>query len=71
MLVLSRKETETIHSTCRCGCQTTMVVSSINGNRVAIGIEAPKEVRIVRGELKPDQQWPLPGTKLEGKPDAA
>lgn len=48
MLVLSRKEGERIVI----GEGITLVVSRIAGNRVSIGIEAPKDVTVVRGELK-------------------
>lgn len=47
MLVLSRKEGERISI----GDNITLVVSKVNGNRVTIGIEAPRDVKIVRGEL--------------------
>ena len=47
MLVLSRKIGEKLVI----GDNITVVVSRISGNRVTIGIEAPPEVRIVRGEL--------------------
>ncbi|QDS95224.1 Carbon storage regulator [Roseimaritima multifibrata] len=47
MLVLSRKEGERLVI----GDNVTITVNRINGNRVTLGIEAPREVRIVRGEL--------------------
>jgi carbon storage regulator len=47
MLVLSRKEGERI----RIGDNITLIVSKVSGNRVTIGIEAPKDVKVVRGEL--------------------
>ena len=49
MLVLSRKIGERLVI----GDNITVVVSRVAGNRVTLGIEAPTEVRIVRGELKP------------------
>lgn len=49
MLVLSRKEGEKLVI----GENITVVVSRVAGNRVTLGIEAPADVRIVRGELKP------------------
>ncbi len=49
MLVLSRKIGERLVI----GDNITVVVSRVAGNRVTLGIEAPAEVRIVRGELKP------------------
>jgi carbon storage regulator len=66
MLVLSRKEGERIVI----GENITLVVSRISGNRVAIGIEAPKEVTVVRGELKgEDSSATLDASpKLEGRP---
>jgi carbon storage regulator len=47
MLVLSRKEGERLVI----GDNITIVVSKVSGNRVSIGIEAPRDVKIVRGEL--------------------
>lgn len=47
MLVLSRKEGERIVI----GDNITLVVSKVNGNRVTIGIEAPRDLKVVRGEL--------------------
>ena len=47
MLVLSRKEGEQLVI----GDNITLVISRISGNRVTIGIEAPKDVKIVRSEL--------------------
>ncbi|MFG0287747.1 MAG: carbon storage regulator [Rhodopirellula sp. JB044] len=49
MLVLSRKEGEKLVI----GDNVVITVNRIAGNRVAIGIEAPREVSIVRGELAP------------------
>lgn len=48
MLVLSRKEGEKLVI----GDNITLVVSKICGNRVTVGIEAPADVKIFRGELK-------------------
>ncbi len=48
MLVLSRKVGEEI----RIGSDITVRVRRVHGNRVAIGIEAPNGVRILRGELR-------------------
>ena len=47
MLVLSRKIGEKLVI----GDNITVVVSRVAGNRVTLGIEAPSEVRIIRGEL--------------------
>lgn len=47
MLVLTRKEGESI----KIGGNVTVTIISIQGNRVRLGIEAPLEVEIVRGEL--------------------
>lgn len=48
MLVLSRKKGEQI----RIGEKIVITVQRMSGNRVSIGIEAPPECRIVRGELQ-------------------
>lgn len=47
MLVLSRKVGETIVI----GDNVTVTVLSVKGNRVKLGIEAPRGVRVVRYEL--------------------
>jgi carbon storage regulator len=57
MLVLSRKEGEKIVI----GEGVVLTINRIAGNRVAIGIEAPRDVRIVRGELAP-----LPAVQAAG-----
>ncbi len=56
MLVLSRKMGEKIVI----ADEITIVVTRIAGNRVTLGIDAPKHVRIVRGELKPLEQPDVP-----------
>ena len=48
MLVLTRKAGERIVI----GDNIVVVVNRIAGNRVTIGIEAPSQTHIVRGELK-------------------
>jgi len=47
MLVLSRKIGERIHI----GGDTFVEVRRVAGNRVTLAVSAPKEVRILRGEL--------------------
>jgi len=47
MLVLSRKVGETLVI----GDNITLRINKISGNRVTVGIEAPGNVRILRGEL--------------------
>jgi carbon storage regulator len=47
MLVLSRKQNEEI----QIGNGIKVVVVDIGGGKVRIGIEAPKEVVVLRGEL--------------------
>ena len=49
MLVLTRKLKESI----RIGDNITITVLRVKGNTVRIGIEAPRDVRVVRGELAP------------------
>jgi carbon storage regulator CsrA len=48
MLVLSRKAGERIHV----GDDITVEVRRVAGNRVTLAIEAPRTVRILRGELE-------------------
>ena len=47
MLVLSRKTGEKIHI----GDNITITVTQTAGNRIKLGIEAPKSVSIMRGEI--------------------
>ena len=54
MLVLSRKEEQTI----QIGDDIRITILRIKGNGVRVGIEAPDQVRIIRGELEPvASQW--------------
>ena len=48
MLVLSRKIGEKIHV----GNDIMIEVRRVAGNRVTLAVEAPRDVRILRGELK-------------------
>ena len=47
MLVLTRKLQETI----RIGDEITIYVLRVKGNTVRLGIDAPRRVRVIRGEL--------------------
>jgi carbon storage regulator len=49
MLVLSRKPGESI----QIGSNITLTVVEVRGNRIKLGIEAPRSVEVVRGELEP------------------
>lgn len=49
MLVLTRKQKESI----KIGDDITITILRVNGNAVKVGIEAPNEVRVLRGELSP------------------
>jgi carbon storage regulator CsrA len=48
MLVLSRKVGERIHV----GDNIVLEIRRITGNRVTLALDAPREVRILRGELE-------------------
>ena len=48
MLVLSRKSMERI----QIGENVVVTVLEIHGNKVRIGIDAPKEIHVLRSELK-------------------
>lgn len=47
MLVLSRKKDQSI----RIGSHASVCVVEVSGNRVQLGIEAPRSMRVLRGEL--------------------
>lgn len=49
MLVLTRKPGEGINV----GDTIHFKIVRVNGNRVTVGVEAPRDVRIVRDELPP------------------
>lgn len=49
MLVLARKQNESIII----GDNIKIKILGVNGNTVRIGIEAPREVKVLRGELAP------------------
>jgi len=55
MLVLSRKEGERLVI----GENIVITVNRISGNRITLGIDAPRDVRIVRGELEPREEISL------------
>jgi len=48
MLVLSRQENEKIHL----GDSIVVTVVRVHGDRVRLGIEAPRDVRVLRQELQ-------------------
>jgi carbon storage regulator len=52
MLVLSRNPGESIHI----GDNIIITVLSIKNNQVRLGLEAPKDVQILRSELRSDGQ---------------
>ncbi|MGD9645660.1 MAG: carbon storage regulator [Pirellulales bacterium] len=59
MLVLSRKVGEQV---CIDG-QITVTINRIEGNRVSLSFDAPRDVHIVRGELRPfGDGFPAPRT---------
>ena len=59
MLVLSRKVGERIHV----GDNITLEIRRIAGNRVTLALDAPRNVRILRGELEQSaREFRLPET---------
>jgi len=63
MLVLSRKTGERIHV----GNNITIEVRRIAGNRVTLALEAPRDVRILRGELeRAAQEFKTPPAEKKG-----
>lgn len=63
MLVLSRKESETI---CL-GDNIKITVVRVNKDRVRIGIDAPSDVHVLRGELA-NREYEIPMTSFESAP---
>jgi carbon storage regulator len=64
MLVLSRKRGEKVVI----GKDITLTIEEIRGNRVRISIDAPDQVRILRGELLGKENLTLLDPDLEVKP---
>ncbi|MCO6430942.1 MAG: carbon storage regulator [Deltaproteobacteria bacterium] len=62
MLVLSRKERERI----QIGADISVTVVRLRNGSVQLGIEAPREVRVLRGELDPHN--PDQPSAKEGSP---
>lgn len=56
MLVLSRKPNQSIHI----GDDIVLVVLDVRGNRVCLGIEAPADIALRRGELEPQSHMAAP-----------
>jgi len=52
MLVLTRKQQQQI----KIGDEITITILRVKGNTIRVGIEAPRTVRVVRGELPPEGQ---------------
>lgn len=71
MLVLSRKVGEELVI----GDNIRVVINQISGNRVTVGIVAPNDVRIIRGELQAirdefEKDEPRPASRPQHKPEA-
>lgn len=60
MLVLSRKKNETI----KLNDDVTLVIVEIRGDKVRIGIEAPQDVAVHRGEVYEAIQRKHPGEAM-------
>jgi len=54
MLVLSRRESDRI----KLGDAIVITVVQVAGDRVRLGIDAPSEIRVLRGELEPENPPP-------------
>jgi carbon storage regulator CsrA len=63
MLVLCRKTVEKVVV----GDDITLTVIEVQGNRVRVGIHAPGQVRILRGELVGGENLPVPDSDMEEK----
>lgn len=66
MLILSRKETQTVVFP---ELNITVEISNVQGKTVRLGIEAPRSIKILRGELEklPDFQQQLGGFDFQNK----
>jgi carbon storage regulator CsrA len=66
MLVLTRKLQQQI----KIGERITVTILRVRGNTVRVGIDAPRDVRVVRGEL-PKSRQPAEATELTPEAVAA
>ena len=64
MLVLTRKHQEQI----RIGDNVTLTILKVKGNTVKVGIEAPRDVRVVRGELPPKEMGVVSSAVASSEP---
>lgn len=62
MLVLSRKVKEQV----RIGDNITLTVLQVKGKTIRVGIEAPREIRVVRGELPRKESSPANAREKAG-----
>ncbi len=65
MLVLTRKPNQSI----RIGADVTVNIIRVKGNTIQLGIDAPKDVHIVRSELL-EKKDAKPASKAKGGQDA-
>lgn len=61
MLVLTRKVNQQI----RLGEDITITVLRVQGNSIRIGVDAPRNVRVLRGELEPRDQASMETIELD------
>ena len=61
MLVLTRKQKECI----KIGDSITITILRVQGQAVRVGIEAPREVRVVRGELSASKPTPVDSAPVD------
>ncbi len=62
MLVLSRKEAQRI----RLGDSIMITVVRVSGDKVRLGIQAPREMLVLRDELEPLEAEPLEAASRPG-----
>jgi len=63
MLVLSRKQKQQI----KIGDDVVLTVLQVKGNTVRLGIEAPKEIHVIRGELEDSRASKQTGATAESE----
>jgi carbon storage regulator CsrA len=63
MLVLSRKLQQQI----KIGEQITVTILRVKGNTVRVGIQAPRDVRVIRGELPKNEEAAASPEPVEGE----
>jgi carbon storage regulator len=66
MLILSRRESESVHL----GDDIVLTIVRVSGEKVRIGIQAPSHIKVLRNELEVEDSSVLKSTSVAAPVDA-